>query len=316
VAAVLLLSGVQYAFMQRDAEHAVRAVPNETGALDGGITAVDLSEVLTSCDHQLCIEVLAETNYDVLLRDGRYRVIRGAACHAMDYEASHFRFLKAGYTGTCYGIVEDRKPGRRLAIEDRYCREDKHEDATCDPLPDSFHGRVVTIRIESPDNSRVVRRWLEGSIQPVNGWFALVGLQSLPIAKRSNQAELLTRALDVKIEGFGVRHDGDLDLLLTELEAFLDKPGYADQALQALWSVSDERGRENREVLKAHIDRLIEAEDDNHILAGLKLITHRSGVDVTNLRPRVVQLSQSTDARIKDFADRALRHIEHSSPTN
>jgi hypothetical protein len=316
VGAVLVLSGIQYAFMQRDAERAVRAVPNETGALGGGITAVDLSEVLSSCDHQLCIEVLAETNYDVLLRDGTYRVIRDAACYAAEYEASHLRFLKAGYAGTCYRIVENRKPGRQLIIEDRYCREKEREDTTCDPLPRSFSGRVVTIRIESPENSRIVRRWLEGAIRPANGWFALVGLQSMPVGKRSDHAELLTRALDVEIEGFGVRHGGDLDLLLTELEAFLNKPSYADQALQALWSVSDERGREDREILKAHIARLIEAEDDNHILAGLKLVTHRSGVDVRYLQPRIVQLSQSSDARIKDFAERALRHIEHSSPSN
>jgi hypothetical protein len=316
VAAVLVLSGIQYAFMQRDAERAVRAVPNETGALEGGITAVDLSEVLRSCDHQLCIEVLAETNYDVALRDGSYRVIRGAACYATAYEASHFLFLKAGYTGTCLRLVEKQELGRQLVIEDHYCREEEREDATCDPLPRSFHGRVVTIHIESPENSRIVRRWLEGGITPVNGWFALVGLQSISVGERSDHAELLTRALDVKIEGFGVRHGGDLDLLLTELEGFLDKPRYADQALQALWSVSDERGREDRETLKAHIARLIEDKDPNHILAGLNLITHRSGVDVRYLQPRLVQLSRSADARIKDFAGRALRHIEHSSPSN
>jgi hypothetical protein len=316
VSAVLVLSGVQYAFMQRDAERAVRAVPNETGALEGDITTVDLSEILRSCDHQLCIEVLAETNYDVLLRDGTYRAIRGAACHTAEYAESHLRFLKAGYAGTCYGIVENRKAGRHLAIEDRYCREDEREDATCDPLPWSFDGRVVTLRIESPESSRIVRRWLEGDVRPANGWFALVGLQSAPVGKRSDEAELLTRALDVEIEGFGVRHGDDLDVLLTELEAFLDKPRYADQALQALWNVSDQRGREDREVLKAHIVRLLEAGDNNHILAGLKLITYRSGVDVRDLQPRIAPLLQSTDARIRDFASRALRHIERSSPAN
>ena len=315
VAAVLILSGIQCAFMQRDAERAVRAVPNYAGALEDGITAVDLSDILRSCDHQLCIEVLAETNYDVLLRDGSYRVIRGAECHATAYDTSHFLFLKAGYAGTCFHLVEKQKLGSMLVVQDRYCRE-KREDATCDPLPRSFRGRVVTVRIEGSENSRIARRWLEGGIRPVNGWFAIVGLQSISVGERSDHAELLTRALDVKIEGFGIRHGSDLELLLTELEGFLDRPRYADQALQALWSVSDERGRENREVLKAHITRLIEEEDRNHILAGLNLITHGSGVDVRYLQPRLVQLSQSADARIKDLAERALRHIEHSSPSN
>jgi hypothetical protein len=239
IAAVLVLSGVQYAFMRRDADIAVRAVVDHSRGLEQEVKIVDLSDHLRSCDHQLCVEVLAETQYDILLKDGLYRIVRGEACYAPAFEASRFRFLKAGYIATCHVVGEIQKPSRLLVIEDTDCRAWENEDGVCGQ-----------------------------------------------------------------------------DHLLTELEVFLDHPMHSDAAVQAFWDVSYERGRDNQDVLKAHIRRLIAHEDHNHILAGLNLITPKSQVDVRELRQRFVELSQSSDSHIRGLAERALRHVERRSFAN
>jgi hypothetical protein len=316
IAAVLVLSGVQYAFMRRDADIAVRAVVDHSRGLEQEVKIVDLSDHLRSCDHQLCVEVLAETQYDILLKDGLYRIVRGEACYAPAFEASRFRFLKAGYIATCHVVGEIQKPSRLLVIEDTDCRAWENEDGVCGQLPDSFGGRVVTVRVDSPERPHTVRRWLEGGIYPINGWFAFVGLEFISVGKWQDLGALLTRALDVKIRGYGVDAYSDIDHLLTELEVFLDHPMHSDAAVQAFWDVSYERGRDNQDVLKAHIRRLIAHEDHNHILAGLNLITPKSQVDVRELRQRFVELSQSSDSHIRGLAERALRHVERRSFAN
>ncbi|HJR23459.1 MAG TPA: hypothetical protein VJ822_17630 [Dongiaceae bacterium] len=151
IAAVLVLSGVQYASMRRDADIAIRAVVDDTNGLAQDIRVVDLSDQLRSCDHQLCVEVLAETHYDVLVKDGLYRIVRGEACYGTAYEASRFRFLKAGYVATCHGVGEMQNPDHVLVIEDTYCRTQENEDGVCSQLPNSFGGRVVTARVDSPE---------------------------------------------------------------------------------------------------------------------------------------------------------------------
>jgi hypothetical protein len=172
------------------------------------------------------------------------------------------------------------------------------------------------VRVESSQGSHVVRRWLEGGIKPINGWFAFVGLETLSVGDWLGYGPLLTRVLNVEVRGYGVSEDSDLGQLLTELEGFLDNPKYADEALQAFWDVSSERGRKNQGKLVTHIERLIEHEDRNHILAGLKLITPRSQVDVLHLRSQFVQLSQNPDAAVRDEANRALRHVARISTQN
>jgi hypothetical protein len=305
IAALTVLSGVQYAFMRWDADVALRAIVDDNRDLEEGISVVDLSEQLRSCDHQLCIEVLAKTGFDVLLKDGLVRMIRGEPCYAPAYERSRFLFLKAGYVATCYGLVNGLVPDRVLVIEDTYCRARENEDGVCAQLPNSFGGRVVTVRV----GPQVIRRWLEGGIRPVNGWFALVGLEFVSVGKWGDNSDLLSRSLNVTIRGYGVNHESDVDQLLTELEDFLTHPDYADAALHAFWDVSYERGRDNQKTLTAHIERLIMNEDRNHIVAGLQLITPKSQVDVRHLRPRFIELSLNPDAWVREGANRALRQI-------
>jgi hypothetical protein len=170
IAAVLVLSGVQYAFMRRDADIAVRALVDDASSLEQDIKVVDLTDQLRSCDHQLCIEVLAKTHYDVLLKDGLYRIVEGRACYAPSYTASRFLFLRAGYVARCHGLVDAPRPERVLVVEDTNCRTRNEEEGTCTQLPNSFGGRIVTVRVDGPEGGVVIRRWLEGGIRPVNGW--------------------------------------------------------------------------------------------------------------------------------------------------
>ncbi|HJR23458.1 MAG TPA: hypothetical protein VJ822_17625 [Dongiaceae bacterium] len=141
-------------------------------------------------------------------------------------------------------------------------------------------------------------------------------MEFVSVGKWGDVSALLSRALNVSVRGYGISDDSDLDQLLTELEIFLDRSKYANEALHAFWDVSYERGRNNQGTLVAHIKRLVEHEERNHILAGLKLITPRSQVNVLHLRSRFIQLSLSPDAVIRNEANRALRHIVRVSTEN
>ena len=145
---------------------------------------------------------------------------------------------------------------------------------------------------------------------PDNGWFAFVGLEKLTVGKWLDLAETLSRALGTEIETSGVTGSDDLDAVLTELETFLDIPEYAENAPRAFWSLSYARGRDRQLVLRTHIAALIMRDDRAHILAGLNLVTHQSGVDVDDYRSRFVQLARSKDPAISNSAQSALRHID------
>jgi len=162
-AAIGILSAVQYHFMLRDAERA--ALVNIDAPLQAGedVQIVDLSSLMPSCGIG-CMEVIANTKYRVFLRDHQYWAIGGDVCRTAAFQDSYYAFLKAGYSRTCTAEAKTARPTRMLTIQESHCSGRGGDRVGCDQLPASFGGKIITVRLVTPDSDRIVHRWLEGSI--------------------------------------------------------------------------------------------------------------------------------------------------------
>jgi hypothetical protein len=307
--AIATLSIVQGIAMGLDAARAEARMSMTAPQGPRPVGAVDLADFLNACDNMACVEVLAKTGADVVLRDHAYRLVRGDACRAGALRPMYFEFLKAGYAGMCAAKIPVSRSPELLTVEQISCDVWRDGYALCDELPRSYTGYIISVRMEDDAGSRLLDRWLVGEISPISDWFGLVGLAELRVGDRYRLGNVFSRALGTQLQGGGVTGNGDLEEVLTELESFLDDPATARSAAYHLNFLSAARGKENPALLRAHILRLLQSSDTMRVRAGLELITGQSHVNVRDIRPKIEQLAQSADSLISDSARRALMNI-------
>ena len=318
IAALAILYAVEVPLLDRDVARAIAALPPVSKPTILAIDTYDISEFKGKCG-DLCIEVLAKSRGDVRTGDQLYRLVAGDQCRSDALRASYFQFLSLGFSGICARQFQvdsaQSSEGLLRVIVDHCSNRPLYDAAACADLPTRFRGTIVTVT-ESGSGSppRMVRRWLEGIIEPHNSWYALLGLEYRTVGPWLDYSGRLSRALNLELQGCCVPGRDDLDQVLMQLEIFLDDPNFAAKAWEVFDPLARVRGSEDPSIVKRHIALELAKPTSPHRLAGLNMIIASRTTDVALFRESVEALKKDPDKLVAEFAKRALRRINGRQP--
>ncbi|MDQ7250897.1 hypothetical protein [Dongia sedimenti] len=318
IAALAILYAVEVPLLDRDVARTIAALPPVSEPAILAIDTYDISDFTEKCG-DLCLEILAKSRADVRMGDRLYRVVAGDQCRSGALRASYFEFLSLGFSGICARQFQadsaQSSQGLLRVIVDHCSNRPLYDAAACADLPSRFRGTIVTVT-ESGGGSppRMVRRWLEGVIEPHNYWYAFLGLEDRTVGPRLSYSERLSRALNLELQGCCVPGRDDLDQVLTQLDGFLDDPNFAAKAWVVFDPVARVRGSEDPSIVNRHIALELAKQSSPHRLAGLNMIIASRTTDVAPFRSSVEALRQDPDKLVAEFAKRAQRRINGRMP--